>query len=101
MVLSYTARTVRDLEKEAGKPIYELVMKIGMEALVLLVKYGMKVDEEVAFDEIDKQLKEGKEMTEMYVDVLEALQVGGFLPKALKIKEIRATITGEKGELKA
>ncbi len=98
MVLSYTARSIRDIEREAGKPIYELVTKIGMESLVVLVKFGMGVSEDLAFEEIDKGLKEGKEMTDMYMDALEALQVGGFLPKALKVKVIRATMNGEKKE---
>lgn len=98
MVLSYTARSVRDIERETSKPIYELITKVGMESLVVLVKFGMGVSEDQAFEEIDKALKEGKEMTDMYMDVLESLQVGGFLPKALKIKEIRAKMNGEKTE---
>ena len=54
---------------------------------VELIKYGLEVDEETAYILINDYLKE-KDITELYVLILEELQNKGFLPRTVNLKEI-------------
>lgn len=90
MELQYTARSIAEIENEAKKPITDVVGDYSMKTIVLLVKkgLGMGKSDDDAYNVIETFLKEN-EMTELYLQILERLQGGGFLPRALKIEDIR------------
>ena len=85
--LDFNAKKIAKLEKEAGLPFLEILSKFSIENINLLIKYGLEVDEETAYVLINEYLKE-KDITELYVLILEELQNKGFLPRTVNLKEI-------------
>jgi len=85
--LDFNAKKIAKLEKETGLPFLEILSKFSIENINLLIKYGLEVDEETAYILINDYLKE-KDITELYVLILEELQNKGFLPRTVNLKEI-------------
>lgn len=86
--MTFTAKSVMAVEKEADKPIYELIADVSVKTLMLLVKAGLNVNEESALTYIDEKIKE-EGMMGLYVSLLETLKVQGFLPKSLNLEEVK------------
>jgi hypothetical protein len=89
MELKFTPRTINELEVETKRPITDLIGEYSMKNIVLLVKKGLKSNEDEAFTAIEKYLDGGGDMVELYLKILETLQSDGFLPKALDIQTLR------------
>jgi len=85
--LEFNASKIAKLEKESGLPFLEVLGKFSLENINLFIKYGLDVDEETAYILINEYLKE-KDITELYVLILEELQNKGFLPRTVNLKEI-------------
>ena len=85
--LDFNAKKIAKLEKETGLPFLEILSKFSIENINLLIKYGLEVDEETAYVLINEYLKE-KDITELYVLILEELQNKGFLLRTVNLKEI-------------
>jgi hypothetical protein len=90
MDLKYTPRTINEIEVEAKRPVQEVLAEYSMKNIVLFVKKGLGVDEEKAFDEIDKYLKDNKDTIQLYTLIMEKLQEAGFLPRKLNLKKIKS-----------
>lgn len=90
MDLKYTPRTINEIEVEMKRPMQDVLADYSMKTILLFVKKGLgaKSDDE-AYDVIEEYLKAGKDTTELYTDIMEALQVSGFLPKGLNLTKIK------------
>lgn len=89
MELKYTPRTIRDIEKETGKPLQDLLSDFSMSTILLFVKGGLGSDEDTAYTEIEKYLAEGKDTFSLYTHIMEKLQESGFLPRALDLRKVQ------------
>ena len=89
MELNFSAKDIYEIEKETGKPLTDVISVLSSEVLVLFVSKGLKVSQEEAFDEIDKDLGESKDTMELYLLILEKLQAKGFLPRVIKLGELK------------
>ena len=89
MELKYTPRTISEIEKESKRPVQDTLADFSMATIVLFVKKGLGVEEEKAYDEIDKYLAEGKDTFELYTLIMEKLQESGFLPRNLNLKKVK------------
>lgn len=90
MELKFSPRKIAKIEIETGRPITDVVGEYSMKNLVLLIRHSLEVDEDGAFTAIEEYFTAGGDMTELYLQILESLQVSGFLPKALDISELRS-----------
>lgn len=91
MELSYTPRDIKEIEDITKKPITEVIADYSMTSLLLFVRKGLHISEEEAGKEIEEYFGEGEnDMTALYILILEKLQARGFLPRALKIDQLKA-----------
>lgn len=90
MDLKYTPRTINEIEVEMKRPMQDVLADYSLRTILLFVKRGLgvKTDDE-AYTAIEKYLAEGKDTTELYTDIMEALQDSGFLPKGLNLTKIK------------
>lgn len=89
MELNYSPRDIKEIEDVSKKPLTDTIADFSMKTIELFVRKGLKVDEEGAFNEIQKYLDEGNDLIALYILIMEKLQSRGFLPKALKIEELK------------
>jgi L-alanine-DL-glutamate epimerase-like enolase superfamily enzyme len=90
MELKFSPFTVMAVEKEAGKPLTELLSVFSISTIVLLVKHGARLEsDEQAADAVESYLNEGNDTVALYLHVLEMLQGAGFLPRSLDIQTMR------------
>lgn len=93
MELRFTPRTVKEIEDRSKKPITDVVGDFSVTNLALLIEKGGKFDNEnQALDAMEKHFEEGNDMMGLFLDIMDKLQSAGFLPKALDLAKIRATI---------
>jgi len=92
MELKYTPRGISKIEKEAKKPLQDLLADFSMSNILLFVKEGLGMDEEAAYKEIEKYLAEDKDTFMLYTDIMGALQKAGFLPRKLNLKKIQESM---------
>lgn len=96
MELKYTPRTINEIEvEEKGRPVQDVLANYSMRTILLFVKKGLGVDEAKALEEIEKYLAEGKDTTELYLSIMEALQKDGFLPRKLNLEKVKAEMSEE------
>jgi hypothetical protein len=99
MELRYTPKTINEIEVENNNVSFSsLIGDIRLKMVAMWVKKGLnlKTDDE-AFKEIDKYFAEGGDLESLYIDILKALQKGGFVDKT---KDIESTMKSVKdGEL--
>jgi len=90
MQLKFTPRGIREIEQEKKVPFHSLLADYSVTTLQLFIKKGMGrgVTDQQADDAIEEYLKD-KGLEELYLDIMEQLQVDGFLPKALKVEQMR------------
>jgi len=82
---------VRQLEKEQGKSLPEIVSEMSIDTLIALAQTGLMnesgkggVSEKVASEKIDEVLEQGdKDVYEIQVDIMDSLIKAGFLPKSM------------------
>lgn len=91
MELKYTPKAIYNVEKEAGKPLTDIIQGFEMSNLVILVKAGLNVDEERAFEAIEDFLDANpdNDTIALFMEILERLQKDGFLPRALPISKMK------------
>jgi parvulin-like peptidyl-prolyl isomerase len=102
MQLKFTPRSIREIEQEKKVAFHSLLADYSITTLQLFVKKGMGIGitDQQADDAIEEYLKD-KGLEELYLDIMEQLQVDGFLPKALKVEQMRkemAKTIGAAGE---
>lgn len=89
MELTYTPRTINEIEVESKRPVQDALANFSMQTIVLFVKKGMGCDEAKAYEAIDEYLKEGNDTVSLYTLIMERLQDAGFLPRQLDMKKIK------------
>lgn len=89
MELKYTPKGIRAIEEEAKKPLQELLADFSMKNIVLFIQKGLGVEEDKAYDEIEKYLAEDKDTFMLYTDIMESLQKSGFLPRQLDLQRVK------------
>lgn len=87
MELSYTPRDIKEMEDVMKCPISEGIADMSMKNLTLLVRKGLKVSEDEAFNEIGKYLEEGKDSTELFIEIVKRLEAQGFLSRSLRMSQ--------------
>jgi len=95
MDLKYTPRVINEIEVESGKPVQDVLADFSQKTLALFIKKGMGIDEDKAFDVMEKYLAEGKDTITLYLVIMEALQKAGFLPRQLDLKKIKKDMSEE------
>lgn len=96
MTFNFTAEAVDAIETELDRPITDIIGNYSVRNLIRLVMAGKGISKAEALKAIDTEFSEGGEMVALYLSILEALQVKGFLPKALDIDKLRAKMTNLK-----
>lgn len=91
MELRFNALDIKKLEIESGLKLFDVIRDYSMSNLILLVKYGLKTNEEEAAKSIDAYLaeKEDNDMITLFLDILDMLRKSGFLPRALEMDKVR------------
>lgn len=91
MELKYTPTTINEIEVENGNVHFAtLVGDLRMKTLAMWIRKGMSLQsDKEAMDKITEYFEEGKSQQDLYVEILEALQKGGFVDKT---KDIRQTL---------
>jgi len=91
MVLDYTARSIREIETETRKSIVELLQEFSMSTIHLFVKKGLGIgaNAEEADKVIEEYLADGKDIFELYIEILELLRNKGFLPKSVDFQSVK------------
>ena len=88
--LKFKPRTVRELEKEHGS-IMDL-FDTNLENLILLIKTGNGginvCTDEQAEDILETFLENGGDTTEALIQIVEALEKSGFLPRDLALGKV-------------
>lgn len=79
-----------EIEEAKGRPLTDIIGEFSMRNIVLLISKGLGKSEDDAIVKIEEYFTSGKDMVELYLSIMESLQKSGFLPKALKINELRA-----------
>lgn len=88
--LKFTARRIAEIEEERGESIVHLVNDLKLSTLATFIAKGANIDEDDAFDHIDKYLANGdKEPADLMLDIMEMVQRDGFLSKAIDVQTIR------------
>ena len=89
----YTIKTARELERASGVGLNLLLARgQSVEAMVLLVCYGLKwarktMTEEIAIDKLDEYVEAGGDVTKLVVALRDALNASGvYGPDATKTK---------------
>ena len=94
MDLKFTPRRVKEIEDRARRPLTDVISVFSVGNLALLVEKGCGLaNEDLALEAIENEFENGGEMTELFLTIMERLQEGGFLPKALDLKQMRKQIT--------
>ena len=88
MELTYTPRTINEIEIEAKKPIQDVLSDFSVKTLLLLVRKGLNVDEDQAEKAMGDYLKDGNDTMSLYTLILKKLQESGFLPRVLDLDKI-------------
>jgi hypothetical protein len=92
MELRYTPKTINEIEVENNNVSFSsLIGDIRLKMVAMWVKKGLnlKTDEE-AFKEIDNYFNEGGDLQSLYIEILKALQKGGFVDRE---KDIEKTLS--------
>lgn len=92
--LDFTPKKIAKLEKETGRAFLDLLSQFSLENINRLVMVGLDVDEDTAYEVIGEYLK-SKDVTELFILILEELQKKGFLPRSLKLGELQGNIQKE------
>ena len=93
MDLRFTPRRVKELEDKAHKPITQMVSDSSVTSMVVFVRSGLGLDnDEQALGAIETYLNEGGDMFDLLFLIIEKLQVGGFLPRAFPLAELREKV---------
>jgi hypothetical protein len=99
MDLVFSAKKINEIEKESRVAFQDLLAKFSVQTLVMFLKKGLDLKtEDEAFDAIDNFVKEDPEKNdsfELYFKIIEALQAYGFLPKALKVEDLKKQLYTE------
>ena len=91
MNLRYNALKIDEIEKEKGVAIENCITDTTISNIILFVQKGLGVSREEAVQKIDEYLIENDKQ-ELVLDIMEALQRGGFLPKTLDLPTLRASL---------
>ena len=92
--LDFTPKKIAKLEKETGKAFLDLLSQFSLENINKLVMVGLDVNEDTSYEVIGEYLK-GKDVTELFILILEELQKKGVLPRSLKLGELQGNIQKE------
>lgn len=99
--LKFTARRIAEIEEEKGQPLFQLVNDVKLSTIALFISKGANIDEDDAYDHIDKYLANGdKEPAEMMLDIMEMVQRDGFLSKNVDVQTIRELGKQKSNEMK-
>ena len=93
MELKFTPRLINEIELEAKKPVQDVLADFSLRTMVLFVKKGLGVEEDKAFEAIEKFLVDGKDTVELYTLIMEELQKAGFLPRQLNLKKVKSDMS--------
>lgn len=91
MELKFTPRNIVEIENETKTPIQEVLSGFSMKTLLLLVKKGSGIGttDQEAESKIEAYIAEGKDIIELYLDIMESLRDSGFLPRNLDTNSLR------------
>jgi hypothetical protein len=89
MELKYTPRAIKEIEEESKRPVQDTLADFSMKTILLFVRKGLMISEEEAYKVIEDYLAEGKDTFELYLEITEKLQEGGFLPRKLNLKKVQ------------
>ena len=87
--LNYTPRTIKEIEDAGKKPFLDLIQDYSMGNLAVFVAKGLKINEDEAYNKIEKYFAEGGDFMSLYVEIMEQLKERGFLPKAVDLEQIK------------
>ena len=86
--LKYKAKDIRNFERDNECSIFD-ILDIEIDHLVTFIKLGYGVDEDRAFDLLDKELeKEDMDTIGVLEQVMTALQRYGFFPRRVNLAAI-------------
>jgi hypothetical protein len=94
MELKYTPRTIASIEDVTKRPITEIVGEFSMRNIVLLVSKGLDKNEDETYTLLEEYFQTG-DMVALYVEIIEALKNGGFLPRTLNLDSLKETLNKE------
>lgn len=83
---------IRKVEKESGVKLVDLIQDYSFTNIHRLVKAGMGANttDEQADIAIDTYLQEGEhELTDLFMEIMEALKKGGIFKKTLNLEEAK------------
>lgn len=101
--LSFTPRTINDIEYELKAPISTIIQIQTQKNLMTIVKHGEHITESEAWNKLEKYMAaepDGtrKSMYDLYLEILEQLKEQGFLPPAVDIQKMKDGLAGKTTE---
>lgn len=94
MELRFTPKAIAEIEDLSNKPITEVVGEFSMKNIVLLVSKGLGKSVEETYTVLEEYFTTG-DMVGLYVEIIEALQKNGFLPRSLNMDSLKETLSKE------
>lgn len=106
--LKFTATNVDQIEKKNGTSIENLLGDMRIDHLRYFIEKAYHNEEsdrvgcsnQQALEYLETYLGDGGEKEELLVDIMEALQTGGFLSRKIDLKAVRASLTTAENKIK-
>lgn len=98
--LKFTAKSVDNIEKKFKLPIENLLSSLELANLAQFIERGYYNDEtekigvtnDRSFEILEEYLADGGDKEDFLLDIMEALQTGGFLSRKLDLAKIRQNL---------
>lgn len=96
MNLKFTAMKVAEIEDAKDLPLAHIIQDFKLSTLSLFIEKGGNMSREEAYKKIDECFASGKSLEDLFIDIFEAVQRDGFLPKEINFKKLRETVEQHK-----
>jgi len=98
--LKFNAMKIAEIEDEKNDSVIVLLQSFKLSILALFIEKGANISRDESYKKIDEYLASGKSTEELYIDVLEAVQKNGFLPKMMDCDQMRKSLSETKEKFK-
>jgi len=100
MNLKFNARKIAEIEDSKDLPLANIIQDFKLSTLALFIENGGEVNREESYKKIDEYFASGKSLEDLFIDVFEAVQRDGFLPKEINFKKMRTELIRIKKDIK-